>query len=138
MAKARQKQTRKLHQILRNMRRVREDYEYTQEHMAELMGMKAATYQRFENGGNRVIDYEKVEKFAFICGLELIDLIELHTNFPYPPEKNPILVQPGDDFVEYSPKTLSKETYVSRIQDLKAHVKSLLNRLAHLGRSEAE
>jgi transcriptional regulator with XRE-family HTH domain len=48
----------------------------TQETMAELLGIKTNTYGKYEGGRKSVMPVRLLPKFAKICGVDLVELIE--------------------------------------------------------------
>jgi transcriptional regulator with XRE-family HTH domain len=48
----------------------------TQETMAELLGIKTNTYGKYEGGRKSMMPTRLLPKFAKICGVDLVELIE--------------------------------------------------------------
>lgn len=60
--------------ILIRIRKLREFCGYSQEIVAERLGITQAAYSRLENGRTR-LNYERIEQIAALYGLAHVDLI---------------------------------------------------------------
>ncbi|MEM9023557.1 MAG: helix-turn-helix transcriptional regulator [Bacteroidota bacterium] len=66
-----------MHQILKNIRSLRELRGYSQEYMAESLGITQSSYARFENEPKK-IDFRLIERIADICEIPMDKLIAFH------------------------------------------------------------
>ncbi len=64
-------------QIAENIKRIRELKNYTQEHVAELLGISQTQYSNLETGHSK-IDKDKIEKLAKAFDMKPADIVTFH------------------------------------------------------------
>ena len=63
-----------MNQILKNIKEIREKLEYSQEYVANQIGMAQNSYGLIENG-KRGLDYDKLEQIAIVLNHSVLDII---------------------------------------------------------------
>jgi len=75
-----------VHQVLKNIRALRDMKGYSQEFMATQLKLTPSSYSRFENGPKK-IDFQVVEQIAQLFQISVAQLVELHLDTRYFPEQ---------------------------------------------------
>lgn len=66
-----------MHQVLKNVKALRELAGYSQEYMAESLGLTQSSYARFENEAKK-IDFRLIERVAELFGVDTHVLVNFH------------------------------------------------------------
>ena len=112
----------KSHQILKNIRAIREMQKISQDQMAKKLGITQSRYARFEKEGKK-IDYKLIEKIADVFKVEIIFIINFHT-------QSLNLIQYKSD--HHSPEIFGQKTKVTdpvALQTELRHLKELNDQL---------
>jgi transcriptional regulator with XRE-family HTH domain len=66
-----------MHQVLQNIRALRDIKRFSQEHMADNLKITQSSYARFESGGAKV-DYRLIERVAEVLDMDVESIINFH------------------------------------------------------------
>ncbi len=66
-----------MHQVLMNIKAIRELKGYSQESIADELGITQSKYGRFENGGKK-IDFQMIEEVAQVFEMDVYAIIAFH------------------------------------------------------------
>lgn len=110
-----------MHQVLKNIRALREIKGFSQEYMAECLGITQSSYARFENEG-RKIDYKVIEKIAKIYEVPTISIIDFHNRQNYVLNSDPSALHESAEAYLKSNKDIlllqEKVKYLEKMNDM--------------------
>jgi len=113
-----------------NIRKVRELRGYTQEYMAEKLGISQRAYSSIEKE-NKKIDTERLKKISEVLEVDVFDLLNFNDRILF---SNTHFTQSGVGMFNtiHLNTTKQMEFYETQINDLKAEMKFLKEQMAFL------
>lgn len=97
------------------IRKVRREKDFSQEYMAEVLGLSQSQYSRIENGESN-IDIDKANKIAEILGVNPLDIVDFYNKQEFincSQSGNINTINNNNDFEE------ERKAYLRQIEELK-------------------
>ena len=116
-----------MHQVLVNIRTLRELKGLSQEYLADCLDMTQSSYARFENEAKK-IDYKTIEKVANVFKVTPVTLITFHENQKYLQDLSPDLLRENTEaYLNYSRDTAALKERVNYLEQVNDLLKKQLN-----------